>query len=104
MNITGGTFTRNSAAFGGAISVDILRDGVKSISLQFLVCTSSTFQENEAHSCGGAIQILGHPVIKLVSSVFVGCKTYGDGACIYLNGSSPLALAMNVSYLASTGS
>lgn len=97
LDIAGSKFTRNSAVSGGAISAIMTTGEKANISLKSLLCTSSTFQNNTATTYGGTVRVAGNTSIGFISSVFTGCRTKGDGACIHAVGSPSSALALLVS-------
>lgn len=98
LKLSGIRFSLNSAASGGAISADTLIGDAAAISLETLLCMFCTFVNHTATSYGGAIQISGNTNIELESSTFTGCRTEGDGACVYASGLPSSPTISNVSW------
>lgn len=89
-------FTQNSAASGGAVSVEPIEGDAEYVIVNPLLSTFSRFEDNTATSNGGALQITGNTDVELTSSEFSGCKTEGDGACVYVAGSPTLLVSLGL--------
>lgn len=87
---------RNRAAAEGALLINNLGKDAKLIPIQSFLFTRCIFEDNDANNNGGAVQITGMAKSKFTTSVFTGCRTMGDGACIHVTGPPPSPAVSNV--------